>query len=224
MEGVEDIPHPVLADGLPWTWETYPQYLDFLATRRYDMDICGYVPHAPVRIYVMGQRGADREPATDARSRSRWRASSREAVQAGAMGFCTSRTFFHQSSDGQSTPSSRPPSASLWRSPLALQGIGQRRDAADHRFRLPEATFAMLRRLVERSGRPLSMSLLEGALWPDDAATGTNVLDWAAQATAAGLPIKAQVLSRAIGVMLGHELTLNTFYTCASYVKLAPSV
>lgn len=62
MEGVEDIPHPVLVDGLPWTWETFPQYLDFLATRRYDMDICAYLPHAPVRVYVMGQRGADREP------------------------------------------------------------------------------------------------------------------------------------------------------------------
>ncbi|HPR08794.1 MAG TPA: amidohydrolase family protein, partial [Denitromonas sp.] len=64
MEGVEDIPHPVLIDGLPWTWESYPVYLDFLAARQYDMDICGYVPHAPVRVYAMGQRGADREPAT----------------------------------------------------------------------------------------------------------------------------------------------------------------
>ena len=66
MEGVEDIPHPVLVDGLPWTWESYPEYLDFLAARQYDMDLCGYVPHAPVRVYVMGQRGADREPATQA--------------------------------------------------------------------------------------------------------------------------------------------------------------
>jgi N-acyl-D-aspartate/D-glutamate deacylase len=55
IEGVEDIPHPV---GLPWTWQTYPQYLDFLASRRHDMDICAYVPHAPVRVYVTGQRGA----------------------------------------------------------------------------------------------------------------------------------------------------------------------
>ena len=82
----------------------------------------------------------------------------------------------------------------------------------------------MLRRLVERSGRPLSVSLLEGAYGPMTL-RWRDVLDWAAEATAAGLPIKAQVLSRAIGVMLGHELTLNTFYTCASYVEArAPAV
>ena len=104
MEGVEDIPHPVLVDGLPWTWETYPEYLDFLATRRYDMDICGYVPHAAIRVYVMGARGANREPATDADLMQMSRLV-REAVDAGAMGFSTSRTFFHRSSDGKSTPS-----------------------------------------------------------------------------------------------------------------------
>ncbi len=64
MEGVEDIPYPVLADGVPWQWESYPEYLDFLATRHYDADICGYIPHAPLRVYVMGERGVAREPAT----------------------------------------------------------------------------------------------------------------------------------------------------------------
>jgi len=86
-------------------------------------------------------------------------------------------------------------------------------------FDEPEQTFAMFRRLVQRSGRPLSVSLLEGAYGPMTL-RWNEVLDWAAEATGAGLPIKAQVLSRAIGVMLGHELTLNTFYTCESYVRL----
>src|SRR5512144_2188374 len=86
MEGIEDIPHPVLAEGIPWTWESYPQYLDFLAARRYDMDICGYVPHAPVRVYVMGQRGADREPAAAAELQQMSHLV-RDAMQAGAMGF-----------------------------------------------------------------------------------------------------------------------------------------
>jgi len=219
MEGVEDIPHPVLVDGLPWMWETYPQYLDFLAMRRFDMDVCGYVPHAAVRVYAMGQRGADREAATP-EDLARMAALVREAVRAGAMGFSTSRTFFHRSSDGRSTPSFQAAEAELaaLADALGAEGRGAMQLITD--FDDPEQTFGLLRRLVERSGRPLSVSLLEGTYGPMTL-RWRDVLDWAAAASAEGCPIKAQVLSRAIGVLLGHELTLNTFYTCESYAKLS---
>jgi N-acyl-D-aspartate/D-glutamate deacylase len=219
MEGVEDIPHPVLVDGLPWTWETYPQYLDFLASRRYDMDICGYVPHAPVRVYVMGMRGANREPATreDLRQMAQI---VREAVAAGAMGFSTSRTFFHRSSNGKSTPSFEAGEEELMTLAGALrdENSGVMQLITD--YESPESTFTLLRRMVRRAGRPLSVSLLEGGYGPMTL-RWRDVLDWAAQSSSDGLPIKAQVLSRAIGVMLGHELTLNTFYTCPTYLELA---
>jgi N-acyl-D-aspartate/D-glutamate deacylase len=218
MEGVEDIPHPVLVDGLPWTWETYPQYLDFLAGRQFDMDVCGYVPHAPVRVYVMGQRGADREPAS-ADDLQRMAQIVREAVAAGAMGFSTSRTFFHRSSDGRSTPSFETAENELMALAGALRDSGTGAMQLITDFDAPESVFALLRRMVARAGRPLSVSLLEGSYGPMTL-RWRDVLDWAAQASAEGLPTKAQVLSRAIGVMLGHELTLNTFYTCPSYVAL----
>jgi len=219
MEGVEDIPHPVLVDGLPWTWETYPQYLDYLGGRQYDMDICGYLPHAPVRVYVMGERGANREPAS-ADDLEQMARIAREALQAGAVGISTSRTFFHRSSDGRSTPSFEAAEAELMALASALResrtGVMQMITDFDH----PEETFALLRRLVDYTGRPLSFSLLEGTYgpmtlrWPE-------LLDWSAEASTGGPPIRAQVLSRAIGIMLGHELTLNTFYTCETYQKLA---
>ena len=218
MEGVEDIPHPVLADGLPWRWETFPQYLDFLAGRAYDMDVCAYVPHAPVRVYAMGQRGADRAPAT-ADDLAQMARIVREAIDAGAMGLSTSRTFFHKAADGSATPSFEADEAELMALALALKDAGRGVLQLITDFDDPEATFALLRRLVERSGRPLSVSLLEGSYGPMTL-RWNDVLDWAAAASAAGLPIKAQVLSRAIGVMLGHELTLNTFYTCPSYIAL----
>lgn len=218
MEGVEDIPHPVLVDGLPWTWETYPQYLDYLASRRYDTDICGYIPHAPIRVYVMGQRGADREPATAADLRQ-MADIVREAVAAGAMGFSTSRTFFHRASDGKSTPSFEASEAELMALAGALRASGAGAMQMITDFDAPEAVFGLLRRLVEHAGRPLSFSLLEGAYGPMTL-SWREVLNWASQASSAGLPIKAQVLSRAIGVILGHELTLNTFYTCPTYVAL----
>jgi len=219
MEGVEDIPQPVLADGLPWCWETYPEYLDFLAGRSYDMDVCAYLPHAPVRVYVMGRRGAERQPATDDELR-RMAAIVREAVAAGAMGFSTSRTFFHRSSDGRSTPSFEAAEAELMALAGALRAAGAGVMQLITDYDDPEAIFALLKRMVAHAGRPLSVSLLEGGYGPMTL-RWQEVLDWAARAAADGLPIKAQVLSRAIGVMLGHELTLNTFYTCPSYVALA---
>ena len=219
MEGVEDIPHPVLVDGLPWTWETYPQYLDFLAERQFDMDVCSQLPHAALRVYVMGQRGVDREAATQADLHAMAELA-REAMLAGALGITTSRTFFHRSSDGRSTPSFEAAEAEL----LALAGVlaetnrGVIQLITD--FEPIEETFGLLRRLVERSGRPLSVSLLEGGYGPMTL-RWHDLLDWAAGAVTAEAPIRAQVLSRAIGVMLGHELTLNPFYTTPSYQELA---
>jgi N-acyl-D-aspartate/D-glutamate deacylase len=182
------------------------------------MDICAYVPHAPVRVYVMGQRGVDRERATPTDLEAMAEIV-REAVEAGAMGFSTSRTFFHRSADGKSTPSFEADEAELMALALALKASGKGAMQLITDFDDPEQTFALLRRLVQRSGRPLSVSLLEGNYGPMTL-RWHDVLDWAAEATAAGFPVKAQVLSRAIGVMLGHQLTLNTFYTCESYIKL----
>src|SRR6266545_1026962 len=149
VEGVEDIPHPVLVDGLPWTWETYPDYLDFLAGRRYDMDVCGYLPHGPLRVYVMGQRGIDREPAT-ASDLERMATIVREAMAAGAMGFSTSRTLIHRSSDGKITPTFGAGEEELTALALALGQCGRGAMEVITDFGDPETVFAGLRRLVER--------------------------------------------------------------------------
>jgi N-acyl-D-aspartate/D-glutamate deacylase len=217
MEGVEDIPHPVLVEGLPWTWETFPEYLDVLASRRYDMDIAGYLPHAALRVYVMGQRGADREPATAA-DIERMAALVSDAMAAGAMGIATSRTFFHRSSDGKPIPTLDASEDELMGMALALKACGKGIIQMVGDFTDGPATIAQMRRLVAGSGRPLTFSMGTANsgpfIWPE-------LLEQVAQANRAGLPIKAQVMPRAIGLMLAHELTLNPFYTTASYRAVA---
>ena len=99
MEGVEDIPFPVLSEGLPWDWESYPEYLDSLAKRHFDVDIASQLPHAALRVFVMGERGVNREPATEADINA-MAALAKRAMEAGAIGFGTSRTQNHRSSDG----------------------------------------------------------------------------------------------------------------------------
>ncbi|MFN0301115.1 MAG: N-acyl-D-amino-acid deacylase family protein [Burkholderiales bacterium] len=220
MEGVEDIPHPVLTEGVPWHWESYPDYLDFLATRRYDADICGYVPHAPLRVYVMGERGAAREPATAADIAQMARLV-REAMAAGAMGVSTSRTFFHRSSDGTTTPTFDAADDELCALALALTDAGKGAIQMISDWDQPEEAFARMQRLVERSGRPLSFTMVEGEAMGPLSMRWPEVLDWVSKANARGLPIKAQVASRAVCFLFGHELTLNPFYSTPSYLALA---
>ncbi|MBO0866700.1 MAG: amidohydrolase family protein, partial [Mycobacterium sp.] len=104
MAGVEDIPGVVMTDGLPWTWETFPEFMDALAARRLDIDVAAYLPHSPLRVYVMGERGANREPAT-AEDLAKMRALAKEAVEIGALGFASSRLATHRTEGGRQIPS-----------------------------------------------------------------------------------------------------------------------
>src|SRR6201984_1168454 len=104
MAGVEDIPGVVMTDGLPWTWETFPEYMDALEAGKRDIDVATYLPHSPLRVYVMGQRGANREPATP-EDLAQMRALAREAIDVGALGFASSRLTIHKTESGSPIPS-----------------------------------------------------------------------------------------------------------------------
>lgn len=217
MEGVEDIPEIVMREGIPWNWETFPEYFDRLAERRYDADIAGYVPHAALRVYVMGQRGVDREPSTDAdRAEMAWLL--REAVAAGALGFGTSRTLFHRSSDGKSIPTLSAPTEELMALALALKDAGRGIIQYVSDFGDPVAEFGQIRDYVGRSGRPLTFSLGQSNVTPDN---WRRMVELTRQANLDGLKVKGQALGRPVGFILGHELTLNPFYSTETYRNLA---
>jgi N-acyl-D-aspartate/D-glutamate deacylase len=217
MEGVEDIPFPVLSEGLPWTWESYEDYLDRLAERAFDVDLGSQLPHAALRVFVMGERGAKREPATAADIRA-MAAIARRAAEAGALGFTTSRTLNHRTSQGDPTPTLTAGEDELSGIALGLKAAGAGALQVVSDFTDPELEFAMLRRIVERSGRPLSFTLLQS---PIDPAAYKTLLAALEDAVAAGLPMAAQVAARAVGVLLGLELTLNPFSQYPAYREIA---
>ncbi|MCU0890289.1 MAG: D-aminoacylase, partial [Sandarakinorhabdus sp.] len=161
------------------------------------------LPHAALRVFVMGERGANREPAT-ADDIARMAAIAEAAVNAGAMGFSTSRTLNHRTSDGQPTPTLTAAEDELMGIALALgrAGKGVLQFVSD--FADPDAEFGLMRRLCEASGRPLSFSLAQSPLAPNGWRKLLGLLE---QATADGLPMKAQVAARPVGVLLGLDLT-----------------
>ncbi len=216
MEGVEDIPFPVLTQGLPWTWESYPDYLDSLSARRFDIDIGSQLPHAALRVFVMGQRGADREPATEADIHA-MAAIAKRAMEAGALGFSTSRTLNHRTSDGQPTPTLTAGEDELMGVAMGMKAAGKGVLQFVSDFADPEAEFAMMRRLVERSGRPLSFSLVQSPKAPRHYEL---MLTWLREANEAGLKMRAQVAGRPVGVLFGFELTLNPFSQGAVFQEI----
>ena len=217
MEGVEDLPEPVLAAGLPWNWTSFPDYLDTLAARDYDIDFAAQLPHSALRVYAMGERGANREVATadDIALMARLAV---EAMDAGALGFSTSRTINHKASDGSSVPTLTAGEAELTGIALGLKAAGKGVLQLVSDFEDVAQELPMLRRLVEASGRPLSIALMQ---WHHAPARWRTILDWVDAANLDGLKIAAQVPGRPIGLLLGFELSMNPFMYCPSYKALS---
>ena len=204
MEGVEDIPGTALHEGLSWEWESFPEYLDQLAARPRDVDVGVLVPHGPVRLYVMGERGARREPATPAEIAEMGRLV-REGVEAGAFGFSTSRTLNHRTSTGEPTPMLGAAGEELIGIANAMRACGRGAFEVVSDYDDLEAEFAVFRRIAE-TGAPTYLSLNQ-----NKKGGYLAVLERVERAANEGLPIAAQVAVRPIGVLFSIDGTLSPF-------------
>ena len=220
MAGVEDIPEVVMTEGLDWSWTSFPDYLDVVDSRPHDLDIAAMLPHSALRVYVMGQRAIRRENATP-EDIARMADLTREAIAAGAIGFGTSRALQQRSIHGEPIPTVRAAEDEL-RGILAAMadagtGVFQLLSDFDE-FTGVDSEFAMFRRLVADTGRPMSFTLNQKHSDPDG---WRRQLELTEQASADGLPIKGQVLGRPTGLILGHELSMSPFSRCPSYRALS---
>lgn len=216
MEGVEDIPGVALHEGLPWSWESFPDYMAFLAERQFDMDIGAQIPHAALRVYVMGQRGADREPA-NAEDIAVMRELTEQAMRAGALGFTSSRTLNHRSSRGAPTPSLKAEIDELLGIADGMKSVGRGVFEMISDFEDLDDEFGILKDMVHRSGRPMSISLAQG-LSPNG---WKKILGRIEDAVSSGLVMRGQVAPRPIGILMGLTTTLAPFTTRPSFTEVA---
>ncbi len=208
MEGVEDIPGTALEEGLTWDWETFPEYLDAIEKKPHALDFAAQMPHGALRGYVMGDRGADHNERPSATEITEMARLTKEAIEAGAVGFTTSRTVNHKSVDGAQTPSYTATSAELWgiADGMKQAGAGVFEIVGDFPDLEPE--FAMVRQMAERSGRPLSVTVAQINERPED---WRRMLDLISEAQADGVALHAQVAPRPVGVIMSFEATFNPF-------------
>ena len=217
MEGVEDIPEVVLSEGLPWNWHSFPDFLNALAARSYDADVATQVPHAALRVYVMGERGADREPATE-QDRRRMAELTVEGLRAGAFGFSTSRTLNHRAADGRHIPTLRAEEAELTAIAQALRSVGAGWLQIVSDFEDQQGEINLFRRLARKSGRPVTITLTQSDARPNGWRELMGEID---RANAEGLRITAQIRSRPTSVLLGFELSQNPFSGRPTYKRIA---
>ena len=217
MEGVEDIPGSALSEGIQWKWETFPEYLDALEQLPHSVDIGAQVPHGAVRAYVMGERGARNEKATP-EDIDRMAAIVREAIEAGALGFSTSRTFLHRAKDGEPVPGT-------FASEDELIGIGRAlgeagagvfecaSDLADE-----NAEIAWMHAISKETGRPVTFACLQG---DHDPKQWQRLLAACEESAADGGRVTPQVAARPAGLLMGLESTLHPFLLKPSYREIA---
>ena len=224
MEGVEDIPGSALAEGIPWGWESFADYMGVIGNMPHAIDFLAQVPHDPLRMYVMGDRAVADEVATDddiAQMRSLLRA----ALEAGAAGFSTGRSDNHRTARGAATPASEVGARELVGLAEAFAGLGHGVLQAVSDFdmmRGPERfdpEFDLLEQMAAASGgRPFSISTMQRDHAPDQ---WRKILARVDAGVARGLDLRVQVGARGIGVLLGLEATFHPFMGFPSYKAIA---
>ncbi|MBK79636.1 MAG: amidohydrolase [Gammaproteobacteria bacterium] len=217
MEGVEEIPGTAMNEGLPWNWQSFPEFLDAIAARPHDIDVAALFPHGPLRVFVMGERAVNREPATE-QDIEQMKGLLAEGMAAGAVGFSTSRTLVHRSSTGDLVPTYKAATSELKALGEVLSGDSGHVMQFISDWEDVEDEFSILRETSERTGAKGTFTLLyldnQPELWRQQ-------LDLVEQAQRRGLDIRGQVLSRPVGMMMGYRASMHPFYRRPTFLGLA---
>jgi N-acyl-D-aspartate/D-glutamate deacylase len=222
MEGVEDIPGAALSEGIEWEWETFPEYLNAVERKPLLFDVGTQVPHGAVRAYVMGERGAKNEPATPEDIEEMARIV-RQGIEAGALGFSTSRTIAHMAIDGEPVPGTFAAEDELFGIGRALGELGTGvfelapAGALGEDLAAPDREMAWMRKLSAAIGRPVTFALTQNDHDPE---AWQRMLDLCAEAAEEGAEVRPQVAGRPVSLLLGLQ-TFHPFAYCPSWMKVS---
>jgi N-acyl-D-amino-acid deacylase len=223
MEGVEDIPGTALSEGIQWEWESFPEFLDALERRQFAVDIGTQVPHGAVRAFVMGERGAKNEPATP-EDIERMAEIVQEGIEAGALGFSTSRTVVHRAIDGEPVPGTFAAEDELFGIGRALQRAGKGifelapSGAAGEDIIAPKKELDWMLRLSAETGRPVTFALIQVDTAPE---LWREMLDMSAEAVSSGSQVYPQIAGRPSGLIMGLEPGLHPLFKRPSFAEIA---
>jgi N-acyl-D-amino-acid deacylase len=218
MEGVEDIPGTVLSEGIDWQWETFPQYLDALASKPHALDVGAQVPHSAVRTYVMGERGVTHDEATADDIRAMTQIVG-EGLKAGALGFSTSRTLIHKYQQHKYPPGT-------FASPEEILGIARAMKTAGHGvFQMTANHVSMegelwwLTQIAKDNQLPVAFALVQTDQTPD---TWKRLLAHLDATHAQGVPLYGSISGRATSMVMGFEGSLHPFVLHPLWQQIAP--
>ena len=217
MEGVEDIPGSALAEGIDWKWESFPEYLDALEAKPRAIDIGTHVPHAPVRAYVLGDR-CNTDYAPNAAEIAQMAALVREGVEAGALGFSTSRTLLHKDLKGVHMPGTFAGSDEMLALGLSMKGLnhGVFEMVSDHLGDDDEWTW--VKGFAKETGLPVTLVATSAGAYE-----GNKMYNIAEESRRDGMDIRPQIAGRPTGILHGLTSNFNVFIASPTYkAKIAP--
>ncbi len=217
MEGVEDIPGSALAEGIDWKWETFPEYLDALESKKRTIDVGVHVPHASVRAYVLGERcNTNYEPNAD--EIAQMAAIVREGVIAGALGFSTSRTLLHKDLKGVHMPGTFAGSDEMLALGLSMKGLkhGVFEMVSDHLG--DDDEWMWVKGFANETNLPVTLVATSAGAYQGD-----KMYNIAEEARAHGMDIRPQIAGRPTGILQGLTSSFNVFSGHPTYRReIAP--